>query len=279
MNRRMMNGRGARRTVLSSSLKEKKERSVYIIREAYELHRKAGVLWSMGKDSAVLLWLCRRAFLGTVPFPVINIDTGFEFTQLTAWRDEMAKKLSLDLRIARPSSRKLDLLNKPIDFFHHHKTIPFLHIIQKLKLKIVYVGIRGDEHGIRAKERYFSLRNRAGEYDLDNQPFTAWDYYPGRLPRGMHYRIHPLLHWSETDIWEYIRQENIPIPDLYFSKNGLRYRSLDCEPCCEPIRSEAKTIDDIISEIRETDSFERQGRAQDKEDPYTMERLRALGYM
>ncbi len=263
----------------SEVLKNKKEKSIYVIREAYELHRKAGVLWSMGKDSAVLLWLCRQAFLGTVPFPVINIDTGFEFAQLTAWRDAMAKKLDLNLVIARPSSPDSSLLNRPVDFFDHHKTKPFLDIIRQLKLKIVYVGIRGDEHGIRAKERYFSLRNRAGKYDLGNQPFTAWDYYPDRLPAGMHYRIHPLLHWSETDVWEYIRQENIPIPDLYFSKNGRRYRSLDCEPCCEPIQSGAVTIDGIISEIRKSDSYERQGRAQDKEDPYAMERLRALGYM
>ncbi len=263
----------------SSSLKNKKEKSVYIIREAYELSKKAGVLWSMGKDSAVLLWLCRTAFLGSVPFPVINIDTGFEFSQLTAWRDEIAKKLNLDLRIARPSSSKIDLLGKPVDFFHHHKTKPFLDVVRKMKLKIIYVGIRGDEHGIRAKEQYFSLRNRAGEYDPQNQPFTAWDYYPDRLPKGMHFRIHPLLHWTEADVWEYIKQENVPIPDLYFSKRGRRYRSLDCEPCCEPIRSDARTIEDIIKEIRKSDSYERQGRAQDKEDPYAMERLRALGYM
>lgn len=260
-------------------LKNKAEKSIYIIREAYASFKKAGALWSMGKDSAVLLWLCRKAFLGKIPFPVINIDTGFEFKELTDWRDETAKRLDLNLIVARPPSPNLQLIDSPVDFFHYHKTKPFLRIIKKLNLKIVYVGIRGDEHGIRAKEHYFSLRNQQGEYDLKNQPLAVWSYYPEKLPAGMHFRIHPLLHWTEIDIWEYIRDENIPIPGFYFSSKGLRYRSLDCEPCCEPIKSDAKTIDDIIKEIKDSDSYERQGRSQDKEDPYAMERLRALGYM
>jgi sulfate adenylyltransferase subunit 2 len=265
--------------MLPRHLKDKEEKSIYLIREAYESFQNAGLLWSLGKDSAVLLWLAKKAFLGKLPFPVIHIDTGFEFQALTDWRDRTAKASGLDLRIARPNPPKKEMLENKLEFFHYHKTLPFLNFVKDNKLKAVYLGIRSDEHGIRAKEQYFSIRNEKGEYAFASQPLAVWDFYPHSLPEGFHFRIHPLLHWNEIDIWEYIKEENIPIPDFYFSKNGWRYRSLDCEPCCEPIRSEARTIQEIIKEIRSSAVYERQGRNQDKEDSHGMEKLRALGYM
>ena len=261
------------------NLKDKEEKSIYIIREAYELFGDVGLLWSLGKDSAVLLWLAKKAFLGQVPFPVIHIDSGFEFKELLKWREETAKKLGLDLRIASPNPPKIEMLNDKFNFFHYHKTVPFLNFVQDNNLKAVYLGIRSDEHGIRAKEQYFSIRNQRGELDFTNQPVSVWDFYPQKLPQGFHFRVHPLLHWNEVDIWEYINDQKVPVPDFYFSKNGYRYRSLDCEPCCHPIKSEAKTIKQIIAEIKNSDTYERQGRDQDKEDPRGMEKLRALGYM
>lgn len=259
--------------------REKEEKSIYIIREAYEFFKDAGMLWSLGKDSAVLLRLAQKAFLRNIPFPVIHIDTGFEFKKLIGWRDKIAKKMNLDLKIAKPNPPRKEMLENKIDFFHYHKTLPLLKFVKENKLKAIYVGIRSDEHGIRAKEHYFSIRNPEGELDFMAQPVSIWDFYPSKAPQGYHFRIHPLLHWNETDIWEYIDNEKIPIPDFYFSKNGYRYRSLDCEPCCHPIKSNAKTIKEIIAEIENSNIYEREGRAQDKEDPYGMERLRALGYM
>lgn len=260
-------------------LKHKEEKSVYIIREAYEFFKDAGMLWSLGKDSAVLLHLAKKAFLGKIPFPVMHIDTGFEFKKLVEWRDKTAKKLNLDLKIIKPDPPWLEMLPNKVDFYHYHKTLPFLKFVKENNLEAIYVGIRSDEHGIRAKEHYFSLRNPAGEQDLAAQPVSVWDFYPRKISKGFHFRIHPLLHWSETDIWEYIDREKVPVPDFYFSRNGKRYRSLDCEPCCQPVKSSAKNVKEIINEIKNSSAYERQGRDQDKEDHHAMEKLRALGYM
>ena len=264
---------------MKENLFYKEEKSIFIIREAYEFFKHAGMLWSMGKDSSVLLWLAKKAFLGTIPFPVMHIDTGFEFKKLVAWRDKTAKKLHLDLRIIRPNPPRIEMLHNKIDFYHYHKTLPFLKFIKENNLEAIYLGIRSDEHGIRAKEHYFSIRNPLGELDFTTQPTSVWDFYPHTVPPGYHFRIHPLLHWNETDVWEYVEKEGVPVPDFYFSKNGYRYRSLDCEPCCYPIRSDAKTVREIINEIKNSSAHERQGRDQDKEDPRGMERLRAMGYM
>jgi sulfate adenylyltransferase subunit 2 len=260
-------------------LKEKEEKSIHIIREAHALFPNSALMWSMGKDSAVLLWLARKAFLGRIPFPVINVDTTFEFKELIKFRDTLAKEWKLNLVVSKPEKPNREILKDPVAFFHHHKTIPFLSALKKLKSQAVYLGIRGDEHGIRAKERYFSLRNAKGELDFNRQAISVWNFYPRKLPNDFHFRIHPLLHWTEMDIWEYIEQEKIPLPPLYFSKKGWRYRSLDCEIACEPMKSRAKNVREIIKEIKTLETYERQGRAQDKENIYAMEKLRSLGYM
>jgi sulfate adenylyltransferase subunit 2 len=151
--------------------------------------------------------------------------------------------------------------------------------IAKYGFEALFLGIRRDEHGIRAKERYFSPRDEQFKWDYQDQPPELWDQYMNQAEEQTHIRVHPLLHWAEVDIWRYIRREAIPITELYFAKNGKRYRSIGCTTCCNPVESTAATVDDIIHELETTTTSERAGRAQDKEDTYTMQKLRALGYM
>jgi sulfate adenylyltransferase subunit 2 len=141
------------------------------------------------------------------------------------------------------------------------------------------LGIRRDEHGIRAKERYFSPRDDEFRWDYKNQPAELWDQFKAQSEDRTHVRVHPLLHWTEYDVWRYIEREGIPICPLYFAREGKRYRSIGCRTCCSPIDSQADTVAKIVEELRTTQQAERAGRAQDKEDAYTMQRLRALGYM
>jgi hypothetical protein len=136
------------------------------------------------------------------------------------------------------------------------------------------VGVRRDEEGSRSKERVFSERTRDDSWDYTNQPPELWDQFKTDFPKGNHIRVHPILAWSEVDIWEYIRREQIPIIDLYFAKNGKRYRSLGCACCTGMIDSEADTLDKIIEELKHTKTGERAGRKQDQEDAYAMQKLR-----
>lgn len=256
--------------------------SVYIIREAYARHRDCALLWSIGKDSTTMLWLARKAFLGNIPFPVVNIDTGRKFRQIYEFRDTYAREWGLDLIIARnetafkkgvsPDGGKFECCNEL-------KTITLRDTIARNRFKALLLGIRRDEHGVRAKERYFSPRTESFNWNYRDQPAELWNYHAGAGGAGKHLRVHPLLKWTETDVWEYIKREKIPMVGLYFSVNGKRYRSIGCETCCAPIDSRARTIDGVIEELKTTRIPERSGRAQDKEDSYTMLRLRSLGYM
>ena len=151
--------------------------------------------------------------------------------------------------------------------------------IAKYGFEALLLGIRRDEHGIRAKERYFSPRDEQFKWNYQDQPSELWDQYKNQAEEKTHIRVHPLLHWAEVDIWRYIQRENIPITELYFSRDGMRYRSIGCTTCCNPVESGASTVDEIIEELETTTTSERAGRAQDKEDTYTMQKLRALGYM
>ena len=258
-------------------------RSLYIIREAYFRYRSLTVLWSMGKDSTTLLWLCRKAFLGSVPFPVLHIDTGFKFERIYEFRDYFAAEWGLDLRIARneealargvssESGAKLECCTQL-------KTEALKQAIAREGFDALLVGIRRDEHGIRAKERHFSPRDEDFHWDYMNQPAEPWDAFKSRPEDHTHVRVHPLLDWTELDVWEYVRREELPVIDLYFARFGKRYRSIGCEPCCEPIDSMAENVDEIIEELKTSKVAERSGRAQDKEDPNAMQNLRALGYL
>jgi sulfate adenylyltransferase subunit 2 len=263
-------------------LDELESKSIYIIREAYSQYRHIAMLWSIGKDSTTLLWMIRKAFYDQIPFPVMHLDTSFKFKEIYEFRDSKAKEWRLRLLIERneaaladgmsPSKSKLNCCNEL-------KTDALKMAIEKHKFKALLLGIRRDEHGIRAKERYFSPRDQDFKWDYKNQPPELWDQYRSKQEEDDHVRVHPLLHWTELDIWEYVQRENIPIVDLYFAKNGKRFRSIGCETCCAPIDSEADTIDKVVEELRTTTTAERSGRAQDKESAYVMQKLRSLGYM
>jgi len=262
-------------------LDELESQSIYIIREAYHHYKNLAVLWSIGKDSTTLVWLTRKAFFGKVPFPALHIDTSYKFPEMYQFRDEYSKKWGLDLVVTRneealaagmKSDRKLECCNAL-------KTEALKQAIAKHGFDALLLGIRRDEHGIRAKERFFSPRDEGFKWNYQDEPPELWDQYKSQAEERTHMRVHPLLGWTEVDIWKYLRRENVPITDLYFSRNGKRYRSIGCTTCCSPIDSDASNIDELIYELEHTTTSERAGRAQDKENVYTMQKLRALGYM
>jgi len=263
-------------------LKDLENQTIYIVREAYAGFKKPAVLWSTGKDSTTMLWLCRKAFFGKIPFPVIHIDTGYKFRQMYRFRDEVAKEWGLELVIAKneealkegtsPKDGKFECCTKL-------KTEALMKCLEEYGFDALILAIRRDEHGIRAKERYFSPRNEDFRWDYKDQPLEMWDQFQGLVRQGAHMRVHPILHWRELDVWEYVKREGMPVNPMYFARDGKRYRSLGCEPCTLPIESNATTVDEIVEELRHTKIAERSGRAQDKEKVFTMQKLRALGYM
>lgn len=281
-------------------LDELESKSIYIIREAYSRFKNPAIMWSIGKDSTTLLWLCRKAFYGKIPFKVIHIDTGYKFEQIYTFRDEYAKKWSLKLVILQnkkaikkgitPEKGRFECCNA-------RKTEALKQVIKKYGFDALLLGIRRDEHGIRDKERYFSPRDKQFRWNVvkkkkkqnsGDSPFTSlqdaefdgWNIFATDFGSTTnHVRVHPLLHWSELEIWQYIKREKIPITNLYFAKNHKRYRSIGCECCCKPVDSEAKDIDAVINELKNTIIKERDGRDQDKENEYNMQKLRSLGYM
>jgi len=263
-------------------LDELESKSIYIIREAYKQFKNIALLWSIGKDSTTLLWLCRKAFFGKIPFPIMHIDTSYKFPEIYRFREKYAKEWNLNLIVARneeaikagvgPDKGKLDCCTKL-------KTEALKIALAKHDFKALLLAIRRDEHSIRAKERYFSPRDIEFKWNYKNQPPELWDQYKSESEDEQHLRVHPILHWTELDIWRYIQRENIPVIGLYFAKNGKRYRSIGCRPCCNPIPSNADTVDKIVEELKTTKISERSGRAQDKERAYMMQKLRSLGYM
>ncbi|KYH42745.1 MAG: sulfate adenylyltransferase [Candidatus Bathyarchaeota archaeon B63] len=267
---------------MDENLAELERRSISIIREAKAQFSNLAVLWSTGKDSTATLWLCKKAFFGKIPFPVIHIDTGYQFPEIYEFRDRIAEEWGLDLIIAKnrdaleagisPEGGRLECCTRL-------KTEALKRIIDEYGFDALILAIRRDEHGIRAKERIFSPRDREFRWRYTDQPAEMWDLYVKPSKDFSHMRVHPILHWTELDVWEYVRQENLPVNQLYFSSGGKRYRSLGCMPCTVPVPSEAKTINEIIEELKETKIPERAGRAQDKERAYMMQKLRSLGYM
>jgi len=262
-------------------LSELESQSIYIIREAYCHFRKLAMLWSIGKDSTTLLWLVRKAFFGKPPFPVVHIDTGYKFKEIYDFRDEYAARWGLDVIVERNEQAIAAGMSpeKKLDCCMALKTNALKMAIAKHGFEGLLLGIRRDEHGIRSKERYFSPRDEQFKWDYEDQPPELWDQYKSRATEETHIRIHPLLHWTEVDIWAYIKRENIPFVGLYRATDGKRYRSIGCECCCSPVESTASSVDEIVEELLTSTAGERDGRAQDKEDTYTMQKLRAMGYM
>ncbi len=282
--------------------------SVYILREAYREFKSLVMLWSIGKDSTVLLWLARKAFFGHVPFPLVHIDTSFKIPEMIEYRDKIAKEWKLNMiygqnkqalkekrtfpagaidRISCCKALKSEALKHTLagDWERYrldHKSGKYVIDENKEPYSGVIVGARADEEGSRSKERYFSPRDRNNDWDVGDQPPELWNQFKTDFAPGTHVRIHPLLDWTELNIWEYIERENIPITKLYFDQGeGKRYRSLGCYPCTFPVESTAKNVHEIVEELK-TGKFaniaERSGRAQDKEDG-GLETLRREGYM
>src|SRR6266571_539067 len=241
-------------------LDQLENQSIFIFREAYHAFKNIAMPWSMGKDSNVLVWLAQKSFFGRVPFPVLHIDTTYEFPEMVEFR-EWARK-----------HHKLNLIVKL-------KTVALQQALAEYKWDALITGIRRDEDPTRAKERYFSPRNAQFEWDYKDQPPEFWGQFVTTTAKGEHVRVQPLLDWTEVDIWRYIQRENIPIPKLYFSRDGKRFRSLGCSPITHPIESNASTIDEIIVELEATKTTERAGRAQDHYERNAMQKLRAKGFL
>jgi sulfate adenylyltransferase subunit 2 len=254
--------------------------SLYIIREAFRHVRPLAMLWSLGKDSNVMLWLVRKAFFGRVPFPVVLLDTGNELDEVYAFRDRYVREWKLDhIAAVCPPVEATDPTLPPKSRAAARKTLGLKALIAERQLKGIFLGIRRDEQSIRGKERIFSPRDESGTWDFRNQPAEIWDQYNSTCPPGAHLRIHPLLAWTELDVWHYIRREGIPVCSLYFARDGMRYRSLGEKDITVPVPSTAATLDEIILELESTRVPERAGRTMDQETEDAFERLRQSGYM
>lgn len=283
--------------------------SIYIIREAYNQFKNLAMLWSIGKDSTVLLWLARKAFFGHVPFPLVHIDTSYKIPEMIAYRDKLALEWKLNMVVGKNEQALKDKRTFPdgaLDRVSCCKTLKTDALVNTLsgnwtryrldhQLKKyvpddnkepytgVIVGVRSDEEGSRSKERYFSPRDKHSDWAIGDQPPELWNQFKTDFAPGTHIRVHPLLDWTELDIWEYIYRDQIPVTGLYFDNGkGERYRSLGCYPCTFPVQSTAKTVKEIIDELKSgkfANVAERAGRAQDAEDGGGLETLRKHGYM
>jgi len=283
--------------------------SVHILREAYANFRNLCMLWSIGKDSTVLLWLARKAFFGHVPFPLVHIDTDYKIPEMIRYRDRLAMEWKLMMIVGKNEeaiAQKLTFPDGTVDRITCCRNLKTKALVNTLngtgtryRLNLttgsyeidrnlepytgVIVGARADEEGSRSKERYFSPRDRHSEWDIGDQPPEFWNQYKTDFAPGTHVRIHPLLDWTELNIWEYIEREGIPTVSLYYNQgDGTRYRSLGCWPCTHPIPSDSRTVREIIDELRSgvlKNVAERSGRAQDKDDGGGLETLRREGYM
>jgi sulfate adenylyltransferase subunit 2 len=265
-----------------SNLDELESQSVFILREAFRKVEKLALLWSIGKDSNVMVWLARKAFFGRVPFPVVHIDTSYKLPEMIEFRDRMAREWGLDLIVGQNAAALAAGMSPAqgrVTCCSALKTEGLKEIVARHGFTGIIAGIRRDEEGTRAKERVFSPRAENAEWNFRDQPPEFWNYFNTEFPAGVHLRIHPLLHWTELDVWRYARRERIPMVELYFARDGRRYRSLGCGPCTGTVASKATDIDAIIAELESTRIAERAGRAQDQESEDAFERLRAGGYM
>jgi sulfate adenylyltransferase subunit 2 len=300
-------------------LDQLEQQSVFIFREAFRHFERLCMLWSIGKDSTVLLWLARKAFFGHVPFPLVHIDTSYKLPEMIRYRDKLAMEYRLQMVVGQNKAAldekdtfpdklaanpkmsadeqaqartaccgrlKTDALAATL---HGTGTRMRLNLdsgkyeamADKLPYTGVIVGARSDEEGSRSKERYFSPRGKHDDWDVGDQPPEFWNQFKTDFAPGTHLRIHPLLDWTELNIWEYIKRESIPTVSLYYDQgDGTRYRSLGCGPCQRPIQSSSKNVDDIIEELKSgklKNIAERSGRMQDGK--HGLEELRRKGYM
>jgi sulfate adenylyltransferase subunit 2 len=265
---------------VQDALAHLEQHSIHLIREAHARLKPLAMLWSLGKDSNTLIWLVRKAFLGRVPFPVILLDTGQEFDEVYAFRDRYVREWGLDyINAPCPPVEETDASLPPAARSAARKTLGLKRLLAERGFGGVLLGIRRDEQPIRGKERAFSPRDGDGAWHVREQPTELWGQYASAVPPGGHVRVHPLLEWTELDIWRYVRRERIPVCELYFSRGGRRYRSLGEKNITFAVDSDAANVDEIIRELETTRQEERAGRAMDHEREDAFERLRAAGYM
>jgi sulfate adenylyltransferase subunit 2 len=285
--------------------------SIHIIREVASEFDRPVMLYSIGKDSSVMLRLAQKAFHpGPIPFPLLHVDTGYKFREMIEFRDAYTKKLGVKLLVWRnedaiaKGANPLALGTKQC--CGYLKTTALLDALRHYNFDAAFGGARRDEEKSRAKERIFSFRDRAGQWDPKNQRPELWNIYNGRVGPGESIRVFPLSNWTELDVWHYIHLEKIPIVPLYFAKERrmrvqgdsllpveqpfalgslgkeevvrCRLRSLGCSPCTGAIRSDADTLPKIIAELVAFRTSERANRVIDHDQEGSMEIKKQEGY-
>jgi sulfate adenylyltransferase subunit 2 len=285
--------------------------SVHIFREVVAEAEKPVMLYSVGKDSAVMLHLARKAFHPSPPpFPLLHVDTTWKFRDMYALRDRMAKESGMELLVYQNPEAKARGIN-PFDHGPLHtdmwKTEGLKQALDKYGFDVAFGGARRDEEKSRAKERIFSFRSANHRWDPKSQRPELWRLYNARKARGESIRVFPISNWTELDIWQYIHLQNIPIVPLYYAakrptvvRDGLtlmvdderfplkpgekpvmrsiRFRTLGCYPLTGAVESEAATLPEIIKEMLLTTTSERQGRAIDHDQAASMEKKKQEGY-
>lgn len=297
---------------LSPHLQALENEAIHIFREVAAEFERPVMLYSVGKDSSVLLHVARKAFWPEpIPFPLLHVDTGWKFSQMIAFRDQTARDLGLDLNVhtnPRGAAEGLSPFKHGSSYFTDvMKTEALRQALDAGRYNAAFGGARRDEDASRSKERIFSFRSPDHRWDARNQRPELWNLYNGRIARGESVRVFPLSNWTELDVWQYIKAEEIPIVDLYFAKRrpfvlrdgmiilaederlelwpgevrqegSIRFRTLGCFALSGGIFSEAQTIDDIIDEITTATVSERQGRAIDRDEAGSMEKKKLEGY-
>lgn len=297
---------------LDPNLKALESEAIHVFREVAAEFERPVMLYSVGKDSSVLLHLARKAFYpGRIPFPLLHVDTGWKFAEMIAFRDEMVARFDLDLQAHTNPRGKLENVSP---FSHGSsvytdimKTQALRQALDAGKFDAAFGGARRDEEASRAKERIYSFRTPDHRWDPRNQRPELWSVYNGMIRKGESVRAFPLSNWTEVDIWRYIQAESIPIVPLYFAarrpvveRDGMlvlaedprlklqpdetvrdemvRFRTLGCFPLTGAIRSHATTLDAIIDELEIATVSERQGRAIDRDQSGSMEKKKREGY-
>jgi len=285
--------------------------SIHILREVASEFERPVMLYSIGKDSSVMLRLAQKAFYpGAIPFPLLHVDTGFKFAEMLSFRNEMARSVGAELLVWR-NEDAIAAGTNPIAldtkrFCQLLKTQGLLDALRHYNFDAAFGGARRDEEKSRAKERIYSFRDSAGQWDPKNQRPELWNLYNARVHPGESIRVFPLSNRTEMDVWQYIHEEEIPVVDLYFAKPRLMYvrgdalipieqnfvalhgeqpqwvksrlRSLGCSPCTGAIRSDADTIPAIIAELVSFHSSERANRVIDHDQEGSMEIKKREGY-
>ena len=286
--------------------------SIHIIREVASEFDNPVMLYSIGKDSSVMLHLAQKAFYPSkIPFKLMHIDTTWKFKEMINFRDDIAKKYNLDLLVHINQEGVRNNINPISSGSKIHtdvmKTQSLIQALDKYKFDAAFGGARRDEEKSRAKERIFSFRDKKNRWDPKNQKPELWNLFNTNIDKDESVRVFPLSNWTEIDIWQYIYQENIPLVPLYFSKirsiirrndmmimvdddrlkikenekieqKKVRFRTLGCYPLTAAVESDATTVEEIIIELLESKYSERQGRLIDNDQIGSMEKKKQEGY-